>query len=92
MLRDIQKPLDNLTLPNANEVNIIHLQDEVLQTPVTPATPVTAKGLMSLCGLIEQDAHKLHEASKQRLQRRLQKFSNAAQIFLAERTLLQDEN
>ncbi|KAF2804521.1 uncharacterized protein BDZ99DRAFT_467223 [Mytilinidion resinicola] len=69
-----------------------HLQDEVPQTPVTPATPATVEALISLRGLIEQDAHKLEEASKQRLQRRLQKFSNAAQIFLAERTLLQDEN
>jgi len=47
---------------------------------------------MSLRSLIEQDAHKLDEASKQRLQRRLQKFSNAAQISFAERTLLADEN
>jgi hypothetical protein len=93
VLRDIQKPLEKLTLSRADEVNMgSNVQDEVLQTPITPATPVTAEALLSLRGLIEQDAHKVDEASKQRLQRRLQKFSNAAQIFLAERTLLQDEN
>ena len=47
---------------------------------------------MSLRSLIEQDAYKLDEASKQRLQRRLQEFSDAAQISFAARTLLEDEN
>jgi hypothetical protein len=93
VLGDIQMPPGILTLPNAGEVEMVTpLQDEVVQTPVTPATPVTVDALMSLRGLIEQDAHKLDEASKRRLQRRLQKLSNAAEIFLAERTLLQDEN
>ena len=54
--------------------------------------PVTAEALTSLHSLIEQDTHALDETSKQRLQRRLQKFANAAQISFAERALLADEN
>lgn len=93
VLRDIQKPLNELTIPKADEVKIgSYLQDEVLQTPVTPVTPVTVEALASLRSLIEQDAHKLNEARKQRLQRRLQKFANAAEISFAERALLVDEN
>ena len=72
VLRDIQKPLAELTVPKADEVKVGSCpQDEVLQTPVT------AEALTSLHGLIEQDAHTLDETSKQRLQRRLQKFANA---------------
>jgi len=36
--------------------------------------------------------HNVDEKSKLRLQRRLQKLADAAQIFLAERALLRDEN
>ena len=86
VLRDIQKPT-KLTVPKAEEVKVGSCpQDEVLQTPVT------AEALTSLHSLIEQDAYTLDETSKQRLQRRLQKFANAAQISFAERVLLADEN
>ncbi|KAH6680178.1 hypothetical protein B0J14DRAFT_557548 [Halenospora varia] len=47
---------------------------------------------MSLHILIEQDVHANDETSKQRLQRRLQKFVSATQISFAERALLADEN
>ena len=87
VLRDIQKPPAELTVPKADEVKVESCpQDEVLQTPVT------AEALTSLHSLIEQDTHALDETSKQRLQRRLQKFANAAQISFAERALLADEN
>lgn len=87
VLRDIQKPLAELTVPEVDEVKVRSCpQDEVLQTPVT------AEALTSLHSLIEQDAHALDETSKQRLQRRLQKFANAVQISFAERALLADEN
>jgi len=62
LLRDIQKPLIELTLPKADKGS--YLQDEVLQTPVTPVTPVTVEALTSLRSLIEQDAQKLDEVSK----------------------------
>ena len=66
-----------------SDLNVRH---KVLQTPMT------AEALTSLHGLIEQDAYTLDESSKQRLQRRLQKFANAAQISFAECALLYDEN
>ena len=65
------------------------LQDEVLQTPVTP---LSAEALTSLHNLIKQDAHTLNEMSIQRLQRHVQKLANAAQISFAERALLHDQN
>ncbi|KAK3081915.1 hypothetical protein LTS18_012382 [Coniosporium uncinatum] len=79
VLRDIQKPLAELTIPNADEVVRSCPQGEVLRTPVT------AEGLTSL-RLIEQDAHMLDETSKQRLQ----KLANAAQVSFAECALLLD--
>jgi hypothetical protein len=80
VLRDIQKPPAELTVPKADEVKVESCpQDEVLQTP---------EALTSLHSLIEQDAYALDETSKQRLQ----KFANAAQISFAERALLADEN
>ena len=87
VLKNISKPPSELIIPKGDEVT--SLQVEVLQTPVTP---VSAEALASLQNLIKQDAHTLDETSKQRLQRHLQKLASAAQIFLAERALLRDEN
>src|SRR2546423_9465554 len=57
MVRDIQKPLAELSLPKADEVKVGSCpQDEVLKTPVTP---VSAEALTSLHNLIKQDAHTL---------------------------------
>ncbi len=63
-------------------------QDEVPQTPVTP---VSAEGLASLHNLIKQDAHTLNETSIPRLERRVQKLVDAAQMSFAERALLHDQ-
>lgn len=83
VLRDMPKPLAELTVPKANEANIWpHSQEEFLQTPVT------AEALVSLRSLVEQDAHTLDATSKQRLQ----KLANAAQASFTERALLLDEN
>lgn len=100
VLGDIQKPSVELTVPIIDKAEC-RPQDEVLLTPLTPAipvlpatpvTPITADALTTLHSLIEQDAHARDETSKQRLQRRLQKLANAAQISFAERALLADEN
>jgi hypothetical protein len=80
-LKDIQKPLVELTVPIADTAGSCP-QDEVLLTPVTPVTPVKADALRSLHSLIEKDAHANDETSKQRLQRRLQKFASAARYPL----------
>ncbi|KFZ25298.1 hypothetical protein V502_00222 [Pseudogymnoascus sp. VKM F-4520 (FW-2644)] len=88
VLRTIQKPLAQLTIPQAGDMKV-GLQDEVLKTPVTP---VSAEALTSLHNLIKQDAYTLNETSTQRQQRRVQKLANAAQISFAENALLRDQN
>jgi hypothetical protein len=76
--------------PESNEVGP---QDEVLQTPISPTTPVTTQALTSLHNQIKQDACALNEpGSKQRLQKHVQKLASAAQISFAKQTLLQDQN
>jgi hypothetical protein len=87
------KPPAQSTVPRADEIQVgsCH-QDEVSQTPVTPVTPASAEGLVSLQNLIKQDAHTLNKASIQRLERHVQKLANAAQISFAERDLLYDRN
>jgi hypothetical protein len=62
------------------------------QVPQTPVTPVSAEAVASLHNLIKQDANVLDETSKQRLQRHLQKLTNATQLSFAERALLQEHN
>jgi hypothetical protein len=82
VLKDIQKPpVDYLSQKDSVKVESCP-QSETLQTPVT------AEALTSLRNLIEQDAHTLNDASKQRLQ----KLANAAQKSFAECALLLDEN
>jgi len=54
-------------------------------------TPVSAEGLASLHSLIKQDAHTLNETSIPRLERRVQKLVDAAQVSIAECALLRDE-
>ncbi|KAK0302491.1 hypothetical protein LTR82_017856, partial [Friedmanniomyces endolithicus] len=46
----------------------------------------------ALQNLIKKDAHSLDVASQQRLQRRLEKLTNATQLSFAERALLQEQN
>ena len=93
VLRDIPKPPAALTIPKADGVKVGPCpQDEVLQTPITPATPVSAEALMSLQNLIiKQDAYALNEASKQNLQRHIQKFVNAAQTSFTKGVLRQNQ-
>ena len=60
-------------------------QGEVLQTPLT------LEALTLLHNRIKQDACAEDEMSKQRLQRHIQKFANAAQICFAERALQREQ-
>ncbi|OCK73407.1 hypothetical protein K432DRAFT_430609 [Lepidopterella palustris CBS 459.81] len=92
VLRDTPKPVAALTVLNACEVDAaLCPQGKAVQSPVTPVTPVTSEALTSLQNLITQDAHALDETSKQRHQRHLQKFANAAQISFAERSFQRDQ-
>ncbi|OAG13221.1 hypothetical protein CC77DRAFT_894405, partial [Alternaria alternata] len=64
------KPLADLTIPRADEVNVEACREN--EVPQTPVTPVSAEGLASLRNLIiEQDAGALDETSKRNLQRHL---------------------
>ncbi|KAF2647885.1 DDE-domain-containing protein, partial [Lophiostoma macrostomum CBS 122681] len=81
VLRGIQKPSTEVTIPNANEL-----------TPITPVTPATTEALTSLHNLINKDAHALDKTSKQRLQRHVQKLASAAKTSFTECALLQDQN
>jgi hypothetical protein len=87
VLSDIPRPA-TLTAPTANEV----ASERPDQVPQTPMTPVSAEAVTSLHNLIKQDAHMLDEISKQRLQRHVQKLTNATQLSFAERALLQEHN
>ncbi|KAH8728360.1 hypothetical protein GQ44DRAFT_824189 [Phaeosphaeriaceae sp. PMI808] len=79
-----------MTVSVANKVIVgPSLQEGILQTP---ATPVSAEGLMSLQNLImKQDAYALEEKSKQSLQRHLYKFTKAAQVSFAKGALQQNQ-
>jgi hypothetical protein len=93
VLRVTPKPPAQLTVPNADEIKVgICPQDGVLQTPVTPVTPVSAGGFTSLYNKIKQDALTLDETSQQRLRRRIQKLANAGQGSFAEVALLRYQN
>jgi hypothetical protein len=87
VLRVTPKPPAQSTVADEIRVGSCH-QDEVPQTPVTP---VSAEGLASLHSLIKQDAHTLDGTSIQRLEKRVQKLVDAAQISFAERALLHDQ-
>ncbi|KAH8776281.1 hypothetical protein F5883DRAFT_366018, partial [Diaporthe sp. PMI_573] len=88
VLRVTPKPPAQSTGPRADEIKA-SCYEEVPQTPVTP---VSAEGLTSLHNLIKQDAHTLNGTRIQRLERRVQKLANSAQISFAERALLHDQN
>ena len=89
VLSDILKPPTRPTIALANEARIARLTHQV-KSPRTPVTPVSVDAVASLHDMIKQDAHMLDERSKQRLQRHLQKLTNATKLSFAERTLLQE--
>jgi hypothetical protein len=68
VLRDTPTRIATLNVPGAGEVEMASCPEGYLaQTPLTPATPVTSEGLVSLQDLINKDAHTLDEVSKSRL-------------------------
>jgi hypothetical protein len=87
------KPSAQSTVLRTDEIQIGSCyQDKVPQISVTPVTPASAEGLVSLQNLIKQDAYTLNKASIQRLERHVQKLANAAQISFAKHDLLYDRN
>ncbi|KAH8587308.1 hypothetical protein B0O99DRAFT_694579 [Bisporella sp. PMI_857] len=87
VLRNTPEPPTQPTGPETDAMKgAAYLQDEAVQTPVS------AKGLMSLYDLIQQDTQKLDATSTQRLPKRVQKLANAAQVSFAECALFNNRN
>jgi hypothetical protein len=92
VLRKTPKPPADLVVPTANDVVGPSSQCDLLLTPVTPVIPETAEGFTVLHDLIKHDVCAPDEASRQRLERRVQKLVSAAKISVAKQSLLQDHN
>ncbi|KAF5847260.1 hypothetical protein GGP41_003557 [Bipolaris sorokiniana] len=89
VLRSMPKPLADLTIVKADEINVETCDQS--EVPLTPVTPVSEQGLVSLRNtIIEQDSSTLNEASKQRLERHLHKLVKAAQLSFAKGALQQN--
>lgn len=78
VLSEIPRP------PIERNASIPSAQDQVVRLPISPATPKSAGAVESLHNLIKHVADMLDETSKQRLQRYLQKLTNATQVSLGE--------
>ncbi|OBS17012.1 hypothetical protein FPOA_12469 [Fusarium poae] len=86
----LKKPQAVWIAPIPYEVNVdFHMHERV---PQTPPTPVSAEAVTALQKLIQEDAYLLDETNKHRLQKHLQKLTNATQLSFAERALLQSHN
>ena len=95
VLRDMPEAKNASNAPSRlSEIDVsrpdVHSGETAL-IAVTPVTPVTAEGLLSLQNLINNDAESLDEKSRRRLQKHLQKFSNAAAMSFAERALQEEQ-
>jgi len=88
VLRHTSKAPIELTVPKANKAMSCS-QEQVLQTPITPITPVMIGALTLLHNIIKQE---LNKPSKDRIQRHVQKLACIAQILFVKQTLLQDQN
>jgi hypothetical protein len=92
VLKDIPKLPADLVILRHDGAARPCLSAEVVHTPVTPVTPATTEGLTTLHDIIKDDTQTLDKASRQRVQRRIEKLASAARISFAERALLQDHN
>jgi hypothetical protein len=72
VLRNTPKPPNQST---STEIDVMgaaaYPQDEAVQTPMTPVTPVSVEGIMSLYDQIKHDTQTLGATSTQRLQKRV---------------------
>jgi hypothetical protein len=92
VLKDIPKPPADLVIPRNGDAARPCPSAKVVHTPITPVTPVTAKALTTLHEMIKDDTQTLDKASRQRVQRRIQKLASTARVSFAERALLQNHN
>ena len=92
MLSNIPKPAAESTGTTIDQLRVGCSTPDQATLPQTPVTPVLAEAVAALHDLIKQDAHMLDESSRQRLQRHLQKLTNATHLSFAERALLSEHN
>lgn len=92
-----RKVLDQIPKPAAEpratgSDNAALIRDSARRTisPRSPVTPLSTEAVASLQNLISQEIHSLDEARAERLQKQVQKLTNATQLSFAERALLQD--
>jgi hypothetical protein len=83
------KPPAEISCPN---VEVVESPPQEEAAPVTPVTPVTVQALTWLHDQIKQDSRSSDEASKQRLQKCVEKLASAAKISFARQSLFQDHN
>jgi hypothetical protein len=88
VLRTITKLEISVPDHTATEVSRQCPQNEVVQTPATPATPTSSEELVLLLDQIKLEPH--DEASKQRKQKLINKLGNAAEKSFAKEVLYQD--
>ena len=90
VLRSMPNPAEP-AISRAAEAKVGPCQQDV-EPQTTPVTPVSAEGFMSLQNIIiKQVAHALDDTSKQKLERNVQKFTKAGQMFLAKGALQDDK-
>jgi hypothetical protein len=94
VLRGIPKPPDEPITTAVDQVLPLAASNsqEIVQPPLTPVTPVTTEGLVSLQNIIvNRDAQDLDESSKRRLLRHLEKFSKATHLAFSRGILQRDQ-
>jgi hypothetical protein len=79
------KPPAEISCPNVEVVESLPHNDAA---PVTPVTLVTVQALTSLHNRIKQDSGSSDKASKQRLQKCIEKLASAAKTSFAKQSLL----
>ena len=89
VIRSMPKPPAEISCPN---VEVVGSPPQEEAAPVTPVMPVTVQALTSLHDQIKQDSRSSDKASKQRLQKCVEKLASAAKISFARQSLLQDHN
>lgn len=90
VLRGLPKPAGVLTVVTSDTVPPCP-QAVPQETPNTPTTPKTTASLVSLQNqIVQQDTSALDEASRLRLEKRIQKCVNAVQTCLTKGALQQD--
>ena len=94
VLRDIPRPAAELAERSDDQAgaNGSNVMPDVAASLQSPVTPVSAEAVAALHDIIRADADTLEESSKQRLQKHLQKLTNATQLSFAERALLSEHN